>query len=138
MRRVSLCTLDSDRAGEVKGLPSSPAFVWVPRSSVIHDFLCLYRDLAYLERNLWACAHLDRLIDDTEKFQKRMAASIPAESSVLHCPHCDSVDTASEGEWAWCRACGFEFEFPGVANPPLPGSVNQEVKIKIKKDNYGR
>jgi len=62
----------SGTAGTARiGFVTVPAFCWVHRSSQIRDFLLLYRDLATSERNAWAEAHLDGLIEKLRFLEQR-------------------------------------------------------------------
>jgi len=62
----------SGSAGTARiGFVTVPAFCWVNRSAQIRDFLLLYRDLAISERNTWAEAHLDGMIDKLRFLEQR-------------------------------------------------------------------
>jgi len=68
----NLSAFTSGSAGTARiGFVTVPAFCWVHRASQIRDFLLLYRDLATTERNTWAEAHLDGLIEKLRFLEQR-------------------------------------------------------------------
>lgn len=61
----------SGSAGTARiGFVTVPAFCWVSRSQQIRDFILLYRDLATTERNNWAVAHLDSIIENVSRLER--------------------------------------------------------------------
>lgn len=92
----------SGSAGTARiGFVTVPAFCWVSRSQQIRDFILLYRDLAATERNTWAVAHLDSLIENVSRLERRAGLAWNSEQVAL------SNYTG-------------EMQFPGEGGRPLP------------------
>jgi hypothetical protein len=85
----------SGSSGTVKiAFVTVPAFCWVNRSAQLRDFVLLYRDLAATERNAWAVAHLDGILDRLRMLEQR--ANVAWESEVQAGVHFPAFRERSE------------------------------------------